>query len=63
MLQLRSYLKVADNSGAKTIGVIKVIKQGKEPGDEIFRKIKNLEEQIDDLSDSLAPGKQKDLQS
>ncbi|HUD20473.1 MAG TPA: 50S ribosomal protein L14 [Candidatus Saccharimonadales bacterium] len=29
MLQLRSYIKVADNSGAKTIGVIKVVKQGK----------------------------------
>lgn len=29
MIQLRSRLKVADNSGAKIIGVIKVIHQGK----------------------------------
>ena len=29
MLQLRSYIKVADNSGARVLGLIKVIKQGK----------------------------------
>jgi large subunit ribosomal protein L14 len=29
MIQLRSILKVADNSGARTLGVIKVVKQGK----------------------------------
>lgn len=29
MLQLRSRVKVADNSGARTIGVIKIIHQGK----------------------------------
>lgn len=29
MLQLRSRVKVADNSGARWIGVIKVVKQGK----------------------------------
>lgn len=29
MLQLRSYIQTADNSGAKTVGVIKVIRQGK----------------------------------
>lgn len=29
MLQLRSYVKVADNSGARLIGVIKVVGQGK----------------------------------
>ena len=29
MLQLRSYMKVADNSGARVLGLIKVVKQGK----------------------------------
>ncbi|MCR4277478.1 MAG: 50S ribosomal protein L14 [Candidatus Berkelbacteria bacterium] len=29
MLQHRSYMKVADNSGARVIGLIKVVKQGK----------------------------------
>lgn len=29
MLQLKSLLKVADNSGARIIGLIKVVKQGK----------------------------------
>lgn len=29
MLQLRSLVKTADNSGAKLVGVIKIIKQGK----------------------------------
>lgn len=29
MLQLRSYIKVADNSGARVLGLIKVVKQGK----------------------------------
>lgn len=29
MLQLRSYIQTADNSGARTVGLIKVIHQGK----------------------------------
>ena len=29
MLKLRSYMKVADNSGARVLGLIKVVKQGK----------------------------------
>jgi len=28
MIQLRSIIKIADNSGAKTVGVIKVVEQG-----------------------------------
>ncbi len=45
MLQLRSYLKVADNSGAKTIGLIKVVKQGRfdgaQLGDVIIASVKS----------------------
>lgn len=32
MLQLMSRIKVADNSGARTIGVIKVVQQGRHDG-------------------------------
>lgn len=32
MLQLRSRVKVADNSGARNVGVIKVIHQGRQDG-------------------------------
>lgn len=44
MLQLRSYLKVADNSGARVISLIKVVKQGKfaaaQVGDTIVASVK-----------------------
>lgn len=45
MIQMRSYLKVADNSGARTLGVIKVVKQGKSDaaqlGDIVVASVKN----------------------
>ena len=44
MLQLRSYIKVADNSGARLVGLIKVVKQGKfaaaQIGDTIVASVK-----------------------
>ena len=44
MLQLRSYIKVADNSGARLIGIIKVVGQGKhdaaELGDVVIASVK-----------------------
>src|SRR5690349_2603120 len=46
MLQLRSYIKVADNSGARVVGVIKVVKQGKhdaaEVGDIVIASVKSV---------------------
>ena len=45
MLQLRSYIKVADNSGAKLVGLIKVVGQGKSDaaqiGDVIIASVKS----------------------
>jgi len=45
MIQLQSRLKVADNSGARIIGVIKVIQQGKfdaaQVGDVVVASVKN----------------------
>lgn len=45
MLQLRSRVKVADNSGARWIGVIKVVQQGKsdaaEIGDVVIASVKD----------------------
>jgi len=45
MLQMRSYLKVADNSGARVLGVIKVVKQGKHDaaglGDVVVASVKS----------------------
>ncbi len=45
MLQLRSRVKVADNSGARWIGVIKVVKQGKSDaaqiGDVVIASVKD----------------------
>lgn len=35
MLQLRSRIKVADNSGARFLGVIKVVQQGRHDGAEL----------------------------
>jgi len=44
MIQLGSILKVADNSGARRIGVIKIVKQGKsdagELGDVVIASVK-----------------------
>lgn len=45
MLQLRSYIKSADNSGAKLLGVIKVVGQGKSDaallGDVVIASVKS----------------------
>lgn len=45
MLQLRSRIKVADNSGARWIGVIKVVQQGKgdaaQIGDVVIASVKD----------------------
>ncbi len=45
MLQLRSRIKVADNSGARWVGVIKVVQQGKSDaaqiGDVIIASVKD----------------------
>jgi len=45
MLQLRSYVKVADNSGARLVGLIKVVGQGKsdaaQVGDVIVASVKS----------------------
>lgn len=35
MLQLRTRVKVADNSGAKNVGVIKVVQQGRHDGAQV----------------------------
>lgn len=45
MLQLRSRVKVADNSGARSVGVIKVVQQGKSDaaqlGDIVIASVKD----------------------
>lgn len=41
----------------------KVQTQGKEPGADILKKIHDLQNKIDDLSDTLSPGRKVDMQS